>query len=1077
MNRFSQLAKTTALAAALLVAPLAFGIDVPKGVESTALVGSSAFSAPGLTVSPTLTNYETRAAAGLPGMNKFLAENGEGWEVRFDSRNNRPHLIQGQGIAILPGKANKLTKADVGVSFRSEIQLADVERALRGFMEKNADLLGIAGLDLRLDRERSVSYGGYYWTVEFQQFYNGIPVEDAHVFFRINNGNIIQFGVNRVADVNIDSAPRVSADEALAAATERIGLRTSVAGSRATLKIFPVAAEGENVYGERFDGEAGRGYEHILAYEHIFTAKGSDEPFRTITDAQSGRVIDFRSELVFAQVTANIYPVTNTDPLVNVGMPYTNVTNGTAKVTDASGNYTYGSGTATASLNGKYFKMTDNCGAISLSDSSTGNLAFGGAGGTDCTTPGVGGAGNTHSSRSGFYHLTNINRKAATFLPSNTWLASTVTANMNINNTCNAFWNGSTVNFYRSGGGCSNTGEIAAVFLHEWGHGMDTNSGGAASDQGSGEAVGDTFAFLETKDACIGKNFLPGSPCANCTSSCTGVRDMAAFSNGGGSVIAKPSNVTNNSGINCDRWACPYTGYAGPMGYEGHCESYIASTSNWDLQKELNTALGNPAGWAKMDQIWYGSLTASKSAYRVASGGTCNTAATVDGCAASNWYTVYLSVDDDNGNLADGTPNGCRIWSAFNAHGIACGAQPACSGGGGGGNTAPSVTITSPSSGSSYTSGASVSFSGTATDVQDGTLTSSLSWSSSINGSIGSGGSFSTSSLSVGTHTITASVTDSGSLTGSASITVNINAATGVLTNGVPVTGLSGATGASLFYTMAVPSGASNLTFNTSGGSGDADLYVRFGSQPTTSTYDCASTSATSTESCSFASPSTGTYYVLVYAYSTISGVSLTGSYTTGGGGGTPVTVTLYSVGSQDGRLGESSETSNVGGFVNSTDNTTSSLRLGDFSDDTQYKSLVSFDTSSIPDTATITAVTLSLKRGTSSGTNPFTTHGTCTVDMSNAFGGSTSIAASDFEAAASASGVASMSNVTSNGSFSNGTLNATGLAAINKTGTTQFKVYFTTDDNDDLGSDYIGFYSGESSTANRPKLVITYTP
>jgi hypothetical protein len=46
----------------------------------------------------------------------------------------------------------------------------------------------------------------------------------------------------------------------------------------------------------------------------------------------------------------------------------------------------------------------------------------------------------------------------------------------------------------------------------------------------------------------------------------------------------------------------------------------------------------------------------------------------------------------------------------------------------------------------------------------------------------------------------------------------------------------------------------------------------------------------------------------------------------------------------------------------------------------------------------------------------------------------------------------------------------------INKTGTTQLRVYFNLDDNDDSGNDYIGYYSGESSTsANRPQLVVTY--
>jgi hypothetical protein len=195
--------------------------------------------------------------------------------------------------------------------------------------------------------------------------------------------------------------------------------------------------------------------------------------------------------------------------------------------------------------------------------------------------------------------------------------------------------------------------------------------------------VGDTFAFLETKTPCIGKNFQPGVNCANCTA-CTGVRDVKEFSTSGAHTIAKPSTVADNNGINCDRYNCPYFqlvfigAYQGPMGYEGHCESYIASSANWDLAQQLITRYGTTAGWATMDSIWYKSLTPSKSAYQVASGGKCNPAATVNGCGATNWYTVYLAADDDDGNLANGTPNGCRIWDAFNAHGIACGSRPTC---------------------------------------------------------------------------------------------------------------------------------------------------------------------------------------------------------------------------------------------------------------------------------------------------------------------------------------------------------------------------------------------------------------
>lgn len=88
-------------------------------------------------------------------------------------------------------------------------------------------------------------------------------------------------------------------------------------------------------------------------------------------------------------------------------------------------------------------------------------------------------------------------------------------------------------------------------------------------------------------------------------------------------------------------------------------------------------------------------------------------------------------------------------------------------------NTAPTASIASPGNNASFSQGASISFSGSASDAQDGNLTSGLRWTSNIDGAIGSGASFSRT-LSAGTHTITASVTDSGGMNGTTSITVNV---------------------------------------------------------------------------------------------------------------------------------------------------------------------------------------------------------------------------------------------------------------------------------------------------------------
>jgi serine protease len=121
-----------------------------------------------------------------------------------------------------------------------------------------------------------------------------------------------------------------------------------------------------------------------------------------------------------------------------------------------------------------------------------------------------------------------------------------------------------------------------------------------------------------------------------------------------------------------------------------------------------------------------------------------------------------------------------------------------------------------------------------------------------------------------------------------------VNAATGgggdpdpgdtELDNGVAVPNLSGSSGTELRYTIEVPAGSTNLVIETSGGSGDADLYVRFGSAPTTSSYNCRPYRNGNNESCSFATPQTGVYHVMVRGYAAFSGLTLRGSFSTGGG-------------------------------------------------------------------------------------------------------------------------------------------------------------------------------------------------
>jgi PKD repeat protein len=130
-----------------------------------------------------------------------------------------------------------------------------------------------------------------------------------------------------------------------------------------------------------------------------------------------------------------------------------------------------------------------------------------------------------------------------------------------------------------------------------------------------------------------------------------------------------------------------------------------------------------------------------------------------------------------------------------------------------------------------------------------------------------------------GTYTVQLSDTDNSNATDCTLRSVSVSPPVQMLSNGVPTASLAANAGGELRFSLAVPADATGLQFATGGGSGDADLYVKYGAPPTLTDYDCASTSPTTSESCAIATAQGGTYYVLVKAYAPINGVSLTGSY------------------------------------------------------------------------------------------------------------------------------------------------------------------------------------------------------
>ncbi|HEY0661637.1 MAG TPA: S8 family serine peptidase [Lysobacter sp.] len=98
------------------------------------------------------------------------------------------------------------------------------------------------------------------------------------------------------------------------------------------------------------------------------------------------------------------------------------------------------------------------------------------------------------------------------------------------------------------------------------------------------------------------------------------------------------------------------------------------------------------------------------------------------------------------------------------------------------------------------------------------------------------------------------------------------------LQNGVPV-GVSGAAQSQSYYKLEVPAGATTLNFTMQGGTGDADMLVKRGIEPTSVVFDCSSGSSTNNETCSFNAPQAGTWFVRIDGFTAYAGATLTGTY------------------------------------------------------------------------------------------------------------------------------------------------------------------------------------------------------
>lgn len=188
------------------------------------------------------------------------------------------------------------------------------------------------------------------------------------------------------------------------------------------------------------------------------------------------------------------------------------------------------------------------------------------------------------------------------------------------------------------------------------------------------------------------------------------------------------------------------------------------------------------------------------------------------------------------------------------------------------------------------------------------------------------------------------------------------------------------------------------------------------------------------------------------------------------------VLVEFASTGSYDGWLLESSKTSTQGGSNN---NASSLIRLGDDASNKQYRGLVDFNTSSLPNNAVFFSVNLRIIEYSVTGTNPFTTHGSLIGEIrSGFFGPLAALQNEDFQAVAdkTACKFGSTATIMAIGTAYRCIFYASAYPSINKAGRTQIRLRFQTGDNNNATSDVFNLFSGNyAGIPERPRLFIKY--
>jgi MYXO-CTERM domain-containing protein len=600
----STLASLLAFASAILAAPSALAVQSPlraaRNVASASIgpvVSSGGLeAAPGQPALPA----EIAATWGAPPPSRraawarFERLHGAGWQALWDRTTGAPLRVLGRGLPAPGSVASAPTAAAQARAFLAEhLDLLAPGLSVEHFVLVTNDL--DAGLRTVAFEQRAAVFGSA-----------PVPVVGGRFNVRFKNDRLFVFASEAIADSAVLSPPRIAgaAAELTARAwiAELHGVTALAEG--ASLVALPLASDGRTSL--------------RLAYRVVIEAGAPRARYAVFVDALRGvplareQLLRFAaSEVMFdaperaPQLGRRAYPA----PLLSLAV------DGAPGESDLAGSFTWPSGDPAALT----FSVTGARVLVASASSATVEAAFS-AVDSQPVLWSLAEDEQGDAQLSAYIHANIVKQHAAQIAPAMNFLAGTLPAIVNEEDPqgCNAFWNGSSLNFLTANGACNNTARLADVVYHEFGHAFHQHSiltGVGALEASLGEGTGDIMSASVTHDPRLAPGFfLTGD---------TSLRDMDTGRRW-------PEDISD---------------------WDPHETGLIWAGAMWDLRTFLVSDLGAAAGHALTDQLFYQAIRRSSS--------------------IPTTYAEVLAADDDDGDLSNGTPHVCAINRAFLAHGLA----------------------------------------------------------------------------------------------------------------------------------------------------------------------------------------------------------------------------------------------------------------------------------------------------------------------------------------------------------------------------------------------------------------------